>query len=190
MIRKGAPGWFTRQYREIEGHFKWALVLLVGDGIVTIVVTLTHGLLRWQQAALAACFVLLFGWAVAMTARSWRNSSAGNVKRSKSEHASLDEKRLADTARQVVALTSFERFALWQLFLKDTMTGAQLYDIVVGLGFPVLSLQQQHGIQDTFKEMSDKVTFLECAADVWKVKPEFSSYAQCVIEGMSPIFGI
>lgn len=103
----------------------------------------------------------------------------------------LVERQLADTQRQIVALSRFEIFALWKLLLTDGMTGRQFYFAVLDLGFPVLTLEQQNAIQDTFEGMSGKVTFLDCIADVWKVKADFSGYVQYVVDvRLSPIFGI
>jgi hypothetical protein len=59
--------WLRRQWDDIKGNVKYAIVLACGTAIVTSAVALTHGLQLWQQAALAACFLLLFGWAVIAT---------------------------------------------------------------------------------------------------------------------------
>ena len=65
--------WLRQQWADIRGNVKYAVVLLVGGLVVTGVVALTHGLLLWQQVILAACFVLLFGWALFATTAAWRH---------------------------------------------------------------------------------------------------------------------
>jgi hypothetical protein len=59
------PGWLARQWWDIRGHAKWAIIVAIGSAVVTAAIALTHGLALWQQMTLAALFVLLFGWAVA-----------------------------------------------------------------------------------------------------------------------------
>lgn len=44
-------------------------------GVVNLGVALTRGLALWQQLALVACFLILFGWAVAATVVAWRSPS-------------------------------------------------------------------------------------------------------------------
>jgi hypothetical protein len=65
--------WLCRQWNDIKGNVKYAILVVLGAGVVTGTVALTHGLLVWQQVwqqvGLAGCFVLLFGWAVFATAR-------------------------------------------------------------------------------------------------------------------------
>ena len=59
--------WFKRQWNDVKGNVKYAVLLFVGGIFVTAAITLTHGLSIWQQGILALIFVLLFGWAVAAT---------------------------------------------------------------------------------------------------------------------------
>jgi hypothetical protein len=46
-----------------------------------------------------------------------------------SDFAGLDNARLADTDHQILSLSHFERFALWQLLLKHEMTAEQFRDL-------------------------------------------------------------
>jgi hypothetical protein len=64
--------WLRQQWDDIKGHVKYAVVLVLGTAVVSGVVALTHGLLLWQQVALAGCFVLLFGWAILATTAALR----------------------------------------------------------------------------------------------------------------------
>ena len=60
--------WIVQQWNDIKGNVKYALVLIGGAGLITLVTMITHGLLPWQQVVLMACFVLVFGWAAFVTA--------------------------------------------------------------------------------------------------------------------------
>ena len=65
--------WLRQQWNDIKGNVKYAIVLAIGAVVVAGVVALTHGLLLWQQVALAGCFVLLFGWALFATIMASRH---------------------------------------------------------------------------------------------------------------------
>lgn len=60
--------WLYEQWKDIRGNVKWAVLVLVGGGVVTGVVALTHGLALWQQVCLSASFVFMLSWAIVATA--------------------------------------------------------------------------------------------------------------------------
>jgi hypothetical protein len=166
VIPNRASGWLTRQYRDIEGHFKWYLVLLIGDGIVTAVVALTHGLLLWQQAALAGCFVLLFGWAVAVTVVSRRNSDVANVKPSTQENPSLDSIR-----SELARLNPYQVLAVRQLAVRGGMTGEQFADQIQEWGIPIATASHQKEIGAVFDVIDRETTLLSRGPyGVWNLR--------------------
>jgi hypothetical protein len=65
--------WLLQQWNDIRGHAKWAVVLVILGAIVTAAIALTHGLALWQQLTLAVLFIVMFGWAVLMTAAARLN---------------------------------------------------------------------------------------------------------------------
>ncbi len=59
--------WLARQWQDISGNVKFAVLLLLGTGIMGAATALTHGLKRWQQIVLVALFTLVLGWALVCT---------------------------------------------------------------------------------------------------------------------------
>jgi hypothetical protein len=55
------------QWHDISGNAKFAIVTLIGGGIVTAAIAITHGLQLWQQIVLASIFGVLFAIAVVAT---------------------------------------------------------------------------------------------------------------------------
>jgi hypothetical protein len=43
-VENTGSGWLKRQWDDIKGNFKWWLLALLGTGVVTVAVALTHGL--------------------------------------------------------------------------------------------------------------------------------------------------
>jgi len=60
--------WLSKQWDDIKGNAKFAVVLVVLGLMETAAIALTHGLLLWQQITLGMMFLLIFAWAVFMTA--------------------------------------------------------------------------------------------------------------------------
>jgi hypothetical protein len=59
--------WLARQWQDISGNVKFAVLLLLGTAIMSAATALIHGLATWQQVVLVALFTLIFGWALIAT---------------------------------------------------------------------------------------------------------------------------
>jgi hypothetical protein len=105
----------------------------------------------------------------------------------------LDAVRLADTEHQLLCLSHFERFALWQLLVKDGMTGEYFADLVEQYGIPVESLLGQQNLAKTFAVIQGKSALLAYNqnSERWTVRSEIKDFVHYVIaERLSPVFGI
>jgi hypothetical protein len=71
--------WINKQWRDISGNFKFWLITLVSGGIVTLAISLTHGLQLWQQITLAILFLALFAIAIVATYAATRVKAAGTI---------------------------------------------------------------------------------------------------------------
>lgn len=60
--------WLAEQWNDIKGNAKWAIVLLILSAMTLAATMLTDGLVLWKQLTLLAIFILMFAWAVFMTA--------------------------------------------------------------------------------------------------------------------------
>src|ERR1035437_9342682 len=89
--------------------------------------------------------------------------------------SNLDYARLADAKQQLLYLSHFERFALWQLILKGGLTGEQFADIAQAYGIPVATLFGQEELGKTFAIVQGKSALLVCdeTSGGWTIKPEF-----------------
>jgi len=67
--------WVARQWQEISGNVKFAVLLLLGTGAMSWATALIHGLETWQQVILVALFALVFGWALFATFHAIRPKS-------------------------------------------------------------------------------------------------------------------
>jgi hypothetical protein len=102
--------WLRRQWNDIRGNVKYAAVLLISGLVVTGVVALTHGLSLWQQAVLAACFLLLFGWALfATTAASRHHLPEGRPDGSQDRIAELNQELFNTRAQLADARNELSR---------------------------------------------------------------------------------
>jgi hypothetical protein len=106
--------------------------------------------------------------------------------------SNLEYARLADAKQQLLCLSHFERFALWQLILKGGLTGEQFADIAQAYGIPVATLFGQKELGKTFAIVQEKSALLVCdeTSGGWTIKPEFKDPVHYLIERMSPTFGI
>jgi hypothetical protein len=177
VIPNNASGWFERQYRDIKGNFKWALALLVKGGIVAAAVALTHGLLQWQQAALAGCFVLLFGWALAVTfARKPHTESLdGSIAENQpvpKEAPDLSQAIGPQFDSEMKRLTLYEQFAVGRLMEIDGMTGEQFLARMREWSFPTATAAGDQCIIDTFENINRKTTLLteDPHSGVWSLR--------------------
>ena len=104
----------------------------------------------------------------------------------------MDSARLSETKQQLLCLSHFEYFALWQLLLKGGLTGQQFAEIVQAFGIPVATLFGQKELAKTFAIIQDKSAMLICdeTSGGWAKKPEFKDFVHYWIERMSPVFGI
>ena len=105
----------------------------------------------------------------------------------------LDAARLADTEHQLLCLSHFERFAMWQLVLKDGMTGEYFAEVVKQYGIPVASMLGQQNLAKTFDVIQNKSALLayDQNSERWTVRPEVKDFVHYVIvERLSPVFGI
>jgi len=53
--------WLIKQWQDISGNVKFAILLLLGTGIMSAATALIHGLAGWQQVILVALFALTLG---------------------------------------------------------------------------------------------------------------------------------
>jgi hypothetical protein len=194
--------WLLEQWSEIRGHAKWAVVGLIWLAVTAAAIALTHGLALWQQLALLALFIVMFGWCVFMSAAAGafvrRNPLPSPLtieppnQEQSSAFSTLDHARLADTRQQLLCLSHFERFAVWQLLLKGGLTGEQFADLVEAYGIPVATRFGQEELTKTFVLVQNKSALLvyDQTSERWTIKPEFKDFTRNMIERMSPIFGI
>ena len=71
--------WLIKQWQDISGNVKFAILLLLGTGIMSAATALIHGLAGWQQVILVALFALTLGWALFATFRGSRTKSSASV---------------------------------------------------------------------------------------------------------------
>jgi hypothetical protein len=108
--------------------------------------------------------------------------------------SNLDYARLADTKEQLLCLSHFERFALWQLLLKDGMIGEYFADLVmIQYGIPVGSVAAKRDLANTFAVIQAKSALLAYDQDSerWTIRPEVKDFVHYVIvKRLSPVFGL
>ena len=68
--------WLARQWQDISGNVKFALLFLLGTGVMSAVTAVTNGLFLWQKVALVGLFAVIFGWALATVQANRRKSGA------------------------------------------------------------------------------------------------------------------
>jgi hypothetical protein len=71
--------WLAKQWQDISGNFKFAVLLLLGTGVMSAVTALTNGLFLWQKVALVALFAVIFGWALIATVQANRPKSGAVI---------------------------------------------------------------------------------------------------------------
>jgi hypothetical protein len=74
-----SSNWLARQWQEVSGNVKFAVLLLFGTGIMSVATALIHGLATWQQVVLVALFALMFGWALIATFLACRPKQGGFI---------------------------------------------------------------------------------------------------------------
>jgi hypothetical protein len=94
----------------------------------------------------------------------------------------------------MLSLSHFERFALWQLLLKDGMIGEYFADLVmIQYGIPVGSVAAKRDLANTFAVIQAKSALLAYDQDSerWTIRPEVKDFVHYVIvKRLSPVFGL
>ncbi len=67
--------WVAKQWQDISGNVKFAVLLVLGTGAMSWATALIHGLETWQQVILVTLFALIFGWALFATFHAIRPKS-------------------------------------------------------------------------------------------------------------------
>ena len=77
---------------------------------------------------------------------------------------------------QMEGLSPFALMAIKHLVVKNGMTESYFSRLVMDMGFPVLTLQQQHAIGNVLPELASNTTLLtkDSQSGQWVVKPQFA----------------
>jgi hypothetical protein len=146
--------WLLGQWNDIKGNAKWAVVLVGLSAMVAAAIALTHGLALWQQLILAVLFIVIFGWAVFMSAAY--SLARGNLQPAPPRHTeatgsvligaptevapwlrpmSLEQRDFNALRHEFEALTWSQQVALAMLCNSTTLSASTLIQLLGQRGF-------------------------------------------------------
>lgn len=180
-------------YDGLREGVKW--LWAVGGGSLIAGVFWLFGKLRNQLDYIGIGIVFLAGSVMVYLALRLSGRRPPAAPRTQGqEYFILDAARLADTEHQMLSLSHFERFALWQLLLKDGMIGEYFADLVmIQYGIPVGSVAAKRDLANTFAVIQAKSALLAYDQDSerWTIRPEVKDFVHYVIvKRLSPVFGL
>jgi hypothetical protein len=192
--------WLLEQWNDIKGNAKWALTVFVMGLMASLAIILTRGPALWQMAVLAVVFVLLLAWGAFMTA-AYQMVSSSLARPQKAPDAQeevrtvsdLDDAKFTGARDQILSLTPFELFALWQLLEMDGMTGEQFANLARQFGIPAATQSDIDEMTETFAAIHKKSPSLlayDQTSERWEIRAERKDYVEYVIIRSRPVFGI
>ena len=98
------PQWLLEQWNDIKGNFKWFVVVLILSFMTAAAIALTHGLLLWQQITLAIIFVLMFAWALFMTADRYYSARLPLLAAQRPPSSSVNLQSMAEIEKEAASL--------------------------------------------------------------------------------------
>ena len=186
--------------RELRPHATWRGVELIWALVEGTVVAALLAVWQYFKSHLDLLSILLIfvGSVLVLLVGSFRRSKRATppdlpTQKKGDAVPDLDNARLADANRQILSLSHFERFALWQLLLKDGMTAEQFRDLARHEhGIPVATQADVLELGKIFAVIHEKSALLayEQSLGRWTIKPEFKAPVHHALGRMSPIFGI